>query len=168
MREELPELPVENVILEPTGRNTAPAAALAARSALLRESDPVLVVAPTDHFIGDEAAFADALVAGVAAAEGDCLVTFGIVPDRPATVYGYIEVARHEGAGKPLPVLRFREKPAEAEAAAFLATGRFYWNAGIFAWRARVFEREMAKVSPDIASAIAALAMSAGGKPCVI
>lgn len=156
--EELPELAPSNLIIEPSGHDTAPAAALAAQAALASDDDPVLVVAPTDHFIADEGAFARALAAGIEAADAGSLVTFGVVPDRPATVYGYIEVETAAAPGAlALPVVRFREKPKLDEARAFLATGRFFWNAGIFAWRARVFERSLRDVAPDLAAALARL-----------
>ena len=150
-RQELAEMPAANLILEPSGRDTAPAAVLAVRAAAAMADDPVVIIAPTDHHIADTAAFDRALAAGIGAAEAGALVTFGIVPDRPATVYGYIEVEKT--AQRPvesLPVLRFREKPDAQEAARFLATGRFFWNAGIFVWRASVFDAALAAASPAL------------------
>jgi mannose-1-phosphate guanylyltransferase len=118
----------------------------------------VVIVAPTDHYIADEDAFDRALHSGVTAAERGAIVTFGVVPTRPATVYGYIEVGGTvTSAPAPLEVLRFHEKPGAAEAAAYLATGRFLWNAGIFAWRASVFERALGDADPALAARIAAL-----------
>ena len=156
--EELPELETENLILEPSGRDTAPAAGLAVRAARARSEDPVVIVAPTDHFIADECAFHEALARGIQAAESGSLVTFGIVPDRPATAYGYIEVDRRaEDKREALRALRFREKPDAAQAAAFLATGRCYWNAGIFAWRASVFDATLAAVAPALAAGLSTL-----------
>lgn len=154
---ELPDLRSENLILEPSGRDTAPAAALSARVVRERERDAVMVVAPTDHFILDETAFAAALSTGTEAAAAGALVTFGVVPDHPATTYGYIEVEDRPSTGQAVRVLRFREKPGPAEAAAFLASGRFFWNAGIFVWRAEVFERELAGAHPLLASAVSGL-----------
>src|SRR5438093_4721708 len=151
VRSELPGLDRWNLLVEPSGHDTAPAAGLAARVALERASDPLLVIAPTDHFIRDEAEFARVLGVGLEAAASGALVTFGIVPDRPATTYGYIEVEEDgaiASAGRPgaggraagsLGGRRFHEKPEPEKAAAYLATGRFFWNAGIFAWRARAF-----------------------------
>lgn len=165
-RSELPELPPGNLLLEPSGRNTAPAAALAARVARERDADPVLVIAPTDHVIKDEGAFAKALSLGMDAANDDALVTFGVVPDRAATMYGYIEVETPAPGGGAVAVRRFREKPGPAEAAAFVESGRFYWNAGIFLWGAAVFERELSAASPDVASALSGLPPRAGpGEP---
>lgn len=159
---ELPDLPAENLVLEPSGHDTAPAAALASGAARRRHADPILVLAPTDHVIDDEVAFDRALARGIEEAETGALVTFGIVPERPATVYGYIEVERRaEPDEGSLPVLRFREKPDEAEAKAFLATGRFFWNAGIFAWRASAFDRALAAANPALAEALAGLPLLA-------
>lgn len=159
-RDELPELPEGNLLLEPSGRDTAPAASLAARELGRLGGDPVLLVAPTDHYVQDESAFGDAIHAGIAEAQRGSLVTFGVVPDRPATVYGYIEVrdiAARPSSGGVLQVLRFREKPGAEEAARFFETGRFYWNAGIFAWRIGVFQAELVRTAPALAAGIAGL-----------
>ena len=155
---EIPELDPAALVLEPSGRDTAPAAGLAVRAAQERFEDPVLVVAPTDHFIRDEARFGEALGSAVAAAGEGALVTFGIVPDRPASVYGYIEVASPiRGAVGSQSVLRFHEKPDGTTAAQFLSTGRFYWNAGIFVWRTSAFERALGAANPSLSEALTAL-----------
>jgi mannose-1-phosphate guanylyltransferase len=170
-REALPALAPENLVLEPSARDTAPAAALAVQAAALRHEDPIVVLAPTDHLIEDEEAFGRALKEAIAAAEEGSLVTLGVVPDRPATVYGYIEVAdRSSGEIRALPVLRFREKPDPETAAEFVASGRFFWNAGIFAWRASSFRSALAEADPSLAAALDALAptgpeTAAGGRP---
>jgi len=159
--EHLPGFPPERIVGEPVGRNTAPCIALAA--ALVAREDPegVLLVAPADHWIGDEDAFADAVGAAAnVARERRLLVTFGVVPTSPATGYGYIE------AGDPLPgapggarrVARFTEKPDRATAERFLASGRHTWNSGIFAWRADVFLEELARCAPDVSAIIRRIA----------
>jgi mannose-1-phosphate guanylyltransferase len=165
-RQELPEMPPGNLILEPSGRDTAPAAVLAVRAAAALAGDPIVIIAPTDHHIADQPAFERALAAGIEAAGAGALVTFGIVPDRPATVYGYIEVEKKlEKPDEALAVLRFREKPDAEEAARFLATGRFFWNAGIFLWRASVFDTALAAASPALHEAARALPSPAGAAP---
>lgn len=156
-RRELPGLPAENLILEPSGRDTAPAIALAMGEVRGRDAGAVCIVAPTDHFIGDEKAFREALAAGIAAAASGSLVTFGVRPDRPATVYGYIETHMDPGAAVAVPVARFHEKPGQEEARRYLATGRFFWNAGIFAWTIARFEESLAGAAPALAATVSAL-----------
>jgi mannose-1-phosphate guanylyltransferase/mannose-6-phosphate isomerase len=131
------------VVLEPAGRNTAPAVAIAALLALRNGgSDPLLLVVPADHAIADAAAFAAAVRAGaVAAAEGR-LVTFGIVPERPETGYGYIQSG--ETHGEWADVRRFVEKPDLATATSYLRSGDYLWNSGIFLFSARRLLEELA------------------------
>jgi mannose-1-phosphate guanylyltransferase len=146
----LPEVPRDQIVGEPVGRNTAPCAALAA--ALVAREDPegVVLLAPADHWIGDEDAFRAAVrVAADAARSERALVTFGVVPTGPETGYGYIEAG--EAAGdRVMRVVRFTEKPDRTTAEGFLAGGRHYWNSGIFAWRADVFLEELGAHHPDM------------------
>jgi mannose-1-phosphate guanylyltransferase/mannose-1-phosphate guanylyltransferase/mannose-6-phosphate isomerase len=121
------------ILIEPEGRNTAPAVLAAAL--WLERSDPgaVMLVAPSDHVVPDGAAFRAAVARGLPAALDGQLVTFGITPDRPETGYGYLELAAApDGSGGPVPLDRFVEKPGPAQAAAMLAAGNYLWNAGIF------------------------------------
>ena len=162
-REHCPGIPAARVVGEPVGRNTAPAIALAA--ALVAREDPegVLVVAPADHWIGDEAAFAEAMRAGAEVAQrGKKLVTFGVVPTSPETGYGYIEAgdALADLPGGAHAVARFTEKPDLETAEKFLATGRHTWNSGIFAWRADIFLDELARCEPEISVGVASIAQS--------
>ena len=142
------------VIVEPTGRNTAPAVALAAHHAVATgHADAALLVMPADHTMSDPTRFAAAVTHALPLAAGGALVTFGIVPTEPHTGYGYIRAnARGEGG----PVEEFVEKPDEARAAAYLASGEYYWNAGIFLFTATTFLAELERFAPDIASATAA------------
>lgn len=135
-------------ILEPTGRNTAPAVAVAAMSAMEHAADAVMLVLPADHLIRSEKAFHAAVERGLAQAESGRLVTFGIVPDAPETGYGYIE--RGQGSDGCFEVARFVEKPDTEHAEQFLATGRFYWNSGMFMFRAARYLEELEKFRPDI------------------
>jgi mannose-1-phosphate guanylyltransferase len=148
----LPDIPRDQIVGEPVGRNTAPCIALAA--ALVAREDPegVLLVAPADHWIGDEEAFRSTCEIGVEVArERKGLVTFGIVPTGPETGYGYIEGGEElPGAGGVRKVARFTEKPDRATAEKFLAGGNHTWNSGIFAWRADVFLEELERHDPDM------------------
>jgi mannose-1-phosphate guanylyltransferase/mannose-6-phosphate isomerase len=137
--EQLSEIGHESarILLEPCARNTAPAVLCAALS-LESQPDSLMLVAPSDHVINDEAAFAAAVEAGAAAARTGKLVTFGIRPDRPETGYGYLELAEAcDFAPVAHDLVRFVEKPDADAAAGMLATGRFLWNAGIFLFRVR-------------------------------
>lgn len=137
------------LIVEPVGRNTAPAIALAA--ALLPE-DAVMLVCPSDHHIADAAAFREAAAAAAALARDDHLVSFGIAPTHPETGYGYLE------HGDPLPggfaIRRFVEKPDLATAEEYLASGNYSWNGGIFAFRAGHLLDELARHRPEIAALV--------------
>ena len=133
------------LILEPVGRNTAPAIAVAAIRAMQGGDDPVLLVLPSDHVIGDEAAFRDAVLVAMASAKSGRLVTFGIVPTAPETGYGYINAAPGEGVRD---VLRFVEKPDQATAEAYVASGEYFWNSGMFAFLASRYLEELSKNQP--------------------
>ena len=159
--EQLRQIQVEPaaILLEPMGRNTAPAVAIAALQATARGEDPLLLVLAADHVIRDAAAFRHAVAAGLAAAEAGQLVTFGIVPTAPETGYGYIEAAEvlstaaTGGTLQPVPIARFVEKPDRATAEQFLATGRFTWNSGMFLFRASAMLAELERLAPEVVSA---------------
>ncbi|KAB7780323.1 MULTISPECIES: mannose-1-phosphate guanylyltransferase/mannose-6-phosphate isomerase [Xanthomonas] len=138
------------ILLEPKGRNTAPAIAVAALEAARDGADPLLLVLPSDHVIGDEAAFQAAVRVAAVAAEQGKLVTFGIKPTAPETGYGYIKAAAGDGAHA---VERFVEKPDLATAKSYLASGEYYWNSGMFLFRASRYLEELRKFQPAIADA---------------
>ena len=145
------ELPGVRLVLEPMGRNSAPAIAAAT---LLADPDEILLILPADHHIKDVAAFHRTIRnAQPAACEGQ-IVTFGIKPDFPATGYGYIEALPADSAAKP--VARFVEKPDVETARTYIETGRFYWNAGIFMFTARVMREALAAHAPDILESVQA------------
>ena len=148
-------VPVD-VIEEPVGRNTAPAIGLAASIIARFDPDGVMAVLPADHYILDEERFrATLLLCRTVAREGK-LVTLGISPTRPETGYGYIEAdAAVDGA--PVAVRRFVEKPPLERALEFLATGRFYWNSGMFVWGACTILDEIGRFMPDLSAALAKL-----------
>ena len=146
---QLGHTPGARLVIEPAARNTAPAIALAA--ALLPE-DAVMLVCPSDHHIADTAAFRAAALAAAALAREDYLVSFGIAADRPETGYGYLR------RGDPLPggfaIREFVEKPDLARAAAYLASGEYSWNGGIFAFRAGHLLAELAAHRPAMAQLV--------------
>jgi len=152
--EQLRQLDVEQarVLLEPIGRNTAPAIALAALQALQEADDPVLLVLAADHLIQDVPAFHASIRAALPLAANGKLVTFGIVPTHPETGYGYIEKGDHVGDGG-FAVSRFVEKPDLATAGDYLSSGNFFWNSGMFMFRARRYLQELECFRPEILSA---------------
>lgn len=139
------------VLLEPLGRNTAPAMTLAALQAGAEGGDPVLVVSPADQTVTDEAAFTQALQQAVRTAAQGAFVILGITPDRPETGFGYIRTQAR--SGEAANVVEFVEKPDLATAQRYLAEGSYFWNSGIFVVRASVWLKALAAFRPDIADA---------------
>ncbi|MGH8323877.1 MAG: mannose-1-phosphate guanylyltransferase/mannose-6-phosphate isomerase, partial [Steroidobacteraceae bacterium] len=141
-------------------RNTAPAIALAAHAALKSfasdpDADPVLLVLPADHVIRDVPTFQKAVRTALPAAQQGKLVTFGVVPNAPETGYGYIQRQRAAESGEPggdiHRIARFVEKPAAEKAAQFVKSGEYYWNSGMFMFRARRYLQELERLAPEIA-----------------
>lgn len=125
------------ILIEPDGRNTAPAVLAAALYLVAQDPEAVLLVVPSDHVIPDAAAFRAAVTRGVQAVRAGQIVTFGIAPDRPEVGYGYLQLASSpDGSGAAVALSRFVEKPDEARAAQMLADGCYLWNSGIFLFRA--------------------------------
>ena len=145
------------ILLEPIGRNTAPAVALAAEVLLSQTEsteDPLLLVLPADHVIADAAAFRAAVTVAAPFATAGKLVTFGVVPTAPETGYGYI---RHgELRAGTAPIEEFIEKPDHTRAASFLQAGDYLWNSGMFLFSARTYLRELQRQAPTIAGSVAA------------
>ncbi len=138
------------ILLEPVARNTAPAIAVAALEAVSNGDDPLLLVLPSDHVIADVHTFQEALRTASAAAETGQLVTFGIVPTAPETGYGYIQSAGGEGVR---PVERFVEKPDAATAEAYVASGSYFWNSGMFLFKASAYLDALAVHQPAMLDA---------------
>lgn len=138
------------LILEPVGRNTAPAIAIAALQALAGGNDALLLVLPSDHVVRNEAAFHAAVKEAAIAAEAGKLVTFGIVPTAPETGYGYIKAATGEGVRA---VDRFVEKPDLATAEQYVASGEYFWNSGMFLFKASRYLKELEALQPAILAA---------------
>jgi len=158
VREQLPWLLPENIVLEPVSRNTAPCIALAAM--ILRERDPdaVMLALPADHLVGDEERYRRALSVAIAAAErGTHLVTLGITPTYPETGYGYIHASQRwprQAGGQILLVDRFAEKPDLRTAERYIASGDYYWNSGMFVWHVRTILEELERHLPSLFSAL--------------
>ncbi len=146
-RQQLPELPAENFIVEPVGRDTSACLGYAALHLERRDPDAVMVALPADHFINDTAAYQRTLKRGVSALEGATAVVFGITPLRPDTGYGYVQAEKPAIQADGWPVLRFVEKPDMETAQGYLRAGNFFWNSGIFLWANRtllaLFQRHM-------------------------
>jgi mannose-1-phosphate guanylyltransferase len=134
-----------SIILEPVARNTAPAIALAALTA---KDDPLLLVLAADHVIKDESAFSSAVTKAIPLAEAGKLVTFGIVPREPHTGYGYIK--RGDDLGEGFKVDEFVEKPSIEVAQGYLSSGEYFWNSGMFLFKASSYIKELQKFRPDI------------------
>ncbi|MDH3394142.1 MAG: mannose-1-phosphate guanylyltransferase/mannose-6-phosphate isomerase, partial [Desulfobulbaceae bacterium] len=142
------------ILLEPAGRNTAPAVAVAALEALTQEDDPVLLVLPADHLIDDEAVFGRVLVEGLTCAERGDLITFGITPHQPEIGYGYIcKGEQAEGVEDVYRVASFVEKPDLDTAKGYLQSGEYLWNSGMFMFKARRYLEELEKFAPEMLAA---------------
>jgi mannose-1-phosphate guanylyltransferase/mannose-6-phosphate isomerase len=150
--------PVPAIVLEPLGRNTAPAIAAAALQAMCAGDDPLLLVLPSDHVVRDDAAFRAAVQAAMPAADAGALVTFGIVPNAPETGFGYIQagLADDSACDDVRKVLRFVEKPDAATAQHYLDASGYYWNSGMFLLRASRYLEELTRFRPEIVAAVRA------------
>jgi len=159
VRQQLPDLLPDRLVAEPMGRDTAPCIGLGA--ALVARADPeaAMVVTPADHVIEPLAVFHKIVLAaaGLAHEHEDALVTFGIVPNHPATGFGYIERGEVVGGRNGVEAFRikaFKEKPDVETAKHYLTTGRYYWNSGIFVWRAKAILTELARLHPALHDAV--------------
>jgi mannose-1-phosphate guanylyltransferase/mannose-1-phosphate guanylyltransferase/mannose-6-phosphate isomerase len=155
----------ESILIEPEGRNTAPAVLAAALHLQARDPDAVMLVAPSDHVVPDGQAFRDAVAAGLPAAEAGRLVTFGIKPTRAETGYGYLELAEDPGdfAARPIELTRFVEKPDASEADEMLGAGTYLWNAGIFLFSVRAIVAAFEAHAPALIEPVRRAVE--GGKP---
>ncbi len=166
IRAQLPEVPSVNIVGEPCKRDTAPCVGLAA--AMINKVDPegTMVVMPSDHVIKDQAVFRDAISAGASLVQEDPtrIVTFGIKPTYPAESFGYVESSDSLAAenAKAFKVVQFREKPDRETAQKYLDAGTFYWNSGIFLWRAKTILDALAKHEPEMHAHLSAIADSMG------
>jgi mannose-1-phosphate guanylyltransferase len=164
---QLPELPPAAIIGEPCRRDTAPAIGLAAALIAQRDPEATMVVMPADHVIRPDNVFQQAITqaAQLVAADPPCIVTFGIRPSYPAESFGYIErgSARQDAPGAPVfQVQSFREKPSADVARAYLQAGRYYWNSGIFVWKAATILEALQRFEPAMYAHLATIARSSG------
>jgi len=154
----------QDIVLEPVGRNTAPATAIAALILADKDPESLLLLMPADHIVRNRTAFLQAVDRAAAAARQDYLVTFGIAPDAPETGYGYIRRGPAlEGLAESFAVARFVEKPDAATAAGYLASGDYSWNSGMFLFKASVFLAELERLEPELL-AHCREALAKGGK----
>lgn len=150
---QMPDLPAENILAEPGPRGTAPCIGLAAMALWRRDPAALMAVFPADHCIADAAGFRRAIAAAAQIAQEGYLVTLGITPSHPHTGYGYIQRGPTLGQRGGLPVFevrRFVEKPDEATARQFVASGEYYWNAGIFIWQVERILAEIERLLPRL------------------
>jgi mannose-1-phosphate guanylyltransferase len=152
----LPAVPAAQILAEPAPRNTAPCVGWATSTILRRDPDATVAVLPSDHFIQDEKGFLEAVGTALEVAQDDSLVTIGVVPTRPETGYGYIEVGArlHETGPAAFRAARFVEKPDKARAEAFFAGGKHLWNAGMFFYRARAMASAVREHLPELAAGL--------------
>lgn len=167
-REQLPELPPASLVGEPCKRDTAPCIGLAALLVSRGDPDATMVVLPADHVIRSAGRFQDAVrqAVGLVEKSPDRIITFGIRPTYPAEVFGYIQrgarIDVHEDAAPTFVVKRFREKPDLATATEYLASGDFYWNSGIFIWKAKTILAALAERQPEMLARLRAISEAWG------
>jgi len=165
IREQLPELPADHIVVEPYPRGNAAAVGLAMAALAAFDPEGVVAVLPSDHVVEKRAAFRTVLLTATAAAEAGHLVTLGIAPERADTAFGYIEAGERLAIAAPLPihaVKRFVEKPKREAAERMVAAGGHFWNAGMFVWRVSAILAAYREHLPRTADAIAALAEASG------
>lgn len=169
IRQQLPELPAANIVGEPCKRDTAPCVGLAAHLVTATDEDATMLVMPADHLIEPVANFRSAMQQAHALVE-ECpqrIVTFGIRPNFPAETFGYIECgqplpAKQTGESPAFQVVRFREKPKRQQAEEFLAAGTFFWNSGLFVWKARTILNALESHEPAMAARLASIGQAIG------
>ncbi|RPI02801.1 MAG: mannose-1-phosphate guanylyltransferase [Calditrichaeota bacterium] len=156
IHQQLPHLSPSQLIMEPCGRNTAPAAGLAAAHLTAVDDEAIMIVAPADHHIDNVPFFWEALdqALTIIAVDASALVTFGIPPTYPSTGYGYIKVISKDLPNATMRVHRFIEKPDRTTAETFLQKNDYFWNSGIFVWKAATFLERICSFMPDLHSAL--------------
>ena len=161
---QLPDIPPGNVLVEPSARNTAPCVGLAAIHTLRQDPDAVMFVMPADHVIGPADVFQNAARRAVELVKEDAdrLVLFGVPPTYPSTGYGYIERGESLGTDGAYHVASFREKPPQVTAQEYIDSGRFYWNCGIFCWKASTILDELKQHEPEMYARLMTLGEAIG------
>ena len=165
IRDEVADLPPDNILIEPEGKNTAPAIGLAAIIIKQRDPQAIMGVFPADHFIRDEQSFIRYMEMGIrVASEYHGLVTFGVVPTRPATGYGYIQFKKHiHKSREAFSVKAFAEKPDKKTAELFLKSGDFLWNSGMFVWSIPAIIKSFQDHLPEIWDSLKNIERAIGG-----
>lgn len=158
LEEQVGQLPKENLIYEPVGKNTLPAIGLAAMILAEKDPDGILIVSPSDHLIHNDQLFKDTIEsAALVAAQTDGIVTIGITPTFPATGYGYVQTAGEINLGQKIrsyAVRQFVEKPIAEVASGYLQQGGFYWNSGIFVFKVSAFLKSVEEFAPELYHAL--------------
>ena len=156
IRAQIPELPADNILREPVGRNTAPCIGWGASHIAAKYGDAVMMVFPSDHLIKDGERFRSVLAQACSVAEqGENIVTLGITPTRPETGYGYIKFCTEESESTACKVERFVEKPDLATAKDYVACGQYLWNSGMFVWKTSTILANIDRYLPELAQGLA-------------
>lgn len=165
VKQQLPELPEENILCEPVGRNTAPCIGLGAIHIERKYGDAVMIVLPSDHLINYNSIFLGTLEdACYVAEQGENLVTLGITPDSPETGYGYIKFQPEEMLGRAFRVERFVEKPDLETAKAYLETEQYLWNSGMFIWKLSTILKNLEQYIPQVYAGLRRIGQAIGSE----
>jgi mannose-1-phosphate guanylyltransferase len=162
-QQQLPQIPTENFIVEPVGRDTSACLGFCAIHIEQRDPDAIMLALPADHFIADPDAYRNTIQTGIENLEGATGVVFGIKPDRPETGYGYILAETPAVRAEVWPVIRFIEKPDAPTAEQYMASGNYFWNSGMFLWRNRVLLELFEKHMPETYAGLGKLRPLIGG-----
>ncbi|MBN1172694.1 MAG: mannose-1-phosphate guanylyltransferase [Micromonosporaceae bacterium] len=155
---QLPDLPDDNIVVEPSARDSCPAIALAAAIIARRDPEAVMGSFAADHLVANQERFHAAVRTAIEGARAGFMMTIGIAPTHPETGYGYVQVGEPVGPEGVLSVREFKEKPSAEVARRYLESGRYLWNASMFVWRVDVFLAELERQSPEIYNGVAAIA----------
>ncbi|MEV0896292.1 sugar phosphate nucleotidyltransferase [Actinoplanes sp. NPDC049802] len=159
---QLSAVPEDNVLVEPSPRDSCAAIALAAAVIARRDPEAIMGSFASDHLIADKEAFADVIRSAMAGAREGLLMTLGITPTRPETGYGYLQCGGQLGTGALLKVEEFKEKPTYDVAESYVKSGNYLWNAGMFVWRADAFLSELHRQQPQLAAGVSRIAQAWG------
>ncbi|WP_203816386.1 mannose-1-phosphate guanylyltransferase [Paractinoplanes ferrugineus] len=157
---QLTDVPADNVLIEPSPRDSCAAIALAAAVIARREPEAVMGSFASDHLIADREKFTEVIQQAMSGARQGLLMTIGITPTRPETGYGYLECGSVVGDGPVMAVQEFKEKPTYDVAESYVKSGNYLWNAGMFVWRVDVFLAELARQQPQLAAGISRIAQA--------
>lgn len=157
---QLPAVPVANILVEPSPRDSCAALGLAASVIARRDPEAIMGSFAADHLVRDQAAFTEVIQSAIAGAAEGYLMTVGIMPTQPETGYGYLQCGEVAGPGPVRVIKEFKEKPSREVAAAYLKAGNYLWNAGMFVWRVEVFLAELRRQQPALHAGVTAIAQA--------